>query len=95
MLIGRLYHQPFFAKLQSEVGMYNCMYMICSYFLCRNDIFSNAKPEAKLAFACNMRSYQLRCSTCPLVFGRWELSHVIFLKLRKKELLAKLSKFTK
>ena len=37
----------------------------------------------------------LRCSTCPLLFGCCELSHVIFLKLRKKELLAKLSKFTK
>ena len=34
------------------------------------------------------------CSTCPLVFGCCELSHVIFLKLRKKKLLAKLSKFT-
>ena len=30
-----------------------------------------------------------RCSRCPLVFGCWEL------RLRKKELLAKLSKFTK
>ena len=38
---------------------------------------------------------ELRCSTRPLVFGCWKLSHVIFLKLRKKELLAKLSKFTK
>ena len=37
----------------------------------------------------------LGCSTCPLVFGCWELSHVTFLMLRKKELLAKLSKFTK
>jgi hypothetical protein len=32
---------------------------------------------------------------CPLVFGCCELSHVIFLNLRKKELLGKLSKFTK
>ena len=38
---------------------------------------------------------KLRCSTCPLVFGCWVLSHVIFLMLRKKELLVKLSKFTK
>jgi hypothetical protein len=37
----------------------------------------------------------LWCSTCGLVFSCWELSHVIFLMLRKKELLAKLSKFTK
>ena len=29
-----------------------------------------------------------------LVFGCWDLSHMIFLELRKKELLAKLSKFT-
>ena len=62
MLIGRLYHQPFFAKLQSEVG--STKYMICSYFLCRNDIFSNAKPEAKLTFARNMRSYQLFYADC-------------------------------
>ena len=34
-------------------------------------------------------------STCPLVFGCWELCHVIFLMLRNTELLAKLSKFTK
>ena len=37
----------------------------------------------------------LRCSTCTLVFGCCELSHVIFLKLRKKELLAKWSKLSK
>ena len=37
----------------------------------------------------------LRSPTCPLVFGCWELSHVIFLMLRKKQLLAKLGKFTK
>ena len=30
-----------------------------------------------------------------LVFGSLELSQVIFLKLRKKDLLTKLSKFTK
>ena len=29
-----------------------------------------------------------RCSTCGLVFGCWELSHGIFLKLRNRELLA-------
>ena len=33
-------------------------------------------------------------STCPQGFSCWELSHVIFLKLRKKQVLAKLSKFT-
>ena len=37
----------------------------------------------------------LRCSTCGLVFGCWELNPMIFLKLRKKELLAKMYKFTK
>ena len=36
-----------------------------------------------------------RCSTCGLVLGCWRLNHVIFLKLKKKERLAKLSKFTK
>ena len=30
----------------------------------------------------------IRCSTCSLVFGCWKLSHVIFLKLSKKELFA-------
>ena len=39
--------------------------------------------------------FSFGCSTCPLVFGCWELSHVIFLKLKKKELLAKLNKLTK
>ena len=38
---------------------------------------------------------KLRCSTCPLHFGCWELSHMIFLMLKKKELLAMLTKFTK
>ena len=33
-------------------------------------------------------------SPCALVLGCWELSHVIFLMLRKKELHAKVSKFT-
>ena len=33
--------------------------------------------------------------TCPLLFGCWVMRHVIFLMLRRKELLAKLSKFTK
>ena len=37
----------------------------------------------------------VRRSTSPLVFGSWELSQVIFLKLRKKEVLPNLSKFTK
>ena len=49
--------------------------------------------DGKLDFARNF--LRLRCSTCPLVFGCWELSHVIFLILRKKELVAKLRKFTK
>ena len=34
-------------------------------------------------------------STCPLVFGHWVLSHKDFSHAKKKELLAKLSKFTK
>ena len=33
--------------------------------------------------------------TCPLVFGHLEMSHVIFLMLKTKEMLAKLSKFPK
>ena len=34
-----------------------------------------------------------RSPTCPLVLGCWELSHVIYLKLTKKQLLVKLEKF--
>ena len=30
-------------------------------------------------------------STCSLVFGCWELNHVIYLKLRKKEQIHKMS----
>ena len=37
----------------------------------------------------------LGSSTCALDFGCWELSNVIFLKLRKKELPAKFGKLTK
>ena len=37
----------------------------------------------------------LRWSTCVLVYFSWLLDHVIYLKLRKKEIMAKLSKFTK
>ena len=53
--------------------------------------------KAEPGFESNLARHYccLWCSTCPLVFGCWELSHVIFLVLRKKELLAKLSKFTK
>ena len=50
-----------------------------------------------LTFRANSRCiyWTLRCSTCPLVFGCWELSHIIFLMLRKKELLVDIGKFTK
>jgi hypothetical protein len=43
----------------------------------------------------NCKVFFPRGFTCPLLFGWCEYSHLIFLKLRKKELLAKLSKFTK
>ena len=36
-----------------------------------------------------------RYSTCALVFGCWELSHMIFIMLRKRELFVRLSKFTR
>ena len=36
---------------------------------------------------------KLGCSTSGLVLDCWLLSHVIYLKLRKKKLFAKLSKF--
>ena len=41
------------------------------------------------------RQIRLKCFTWPVVFDCWELIYVIFLNLRNKELLAKLSKFTK
>ena len=42
-----------------------------------------------------MHGALLWLSTCPLDFGCWLLDHVTYLKLRKKELLAKLRKVTK
>ena len=42
-----------------------------------------------------MNNVPYMCFTCALVFGCWDLSHKIFLKLRKKELIAKQNKFTK
>ena len=39
--------------------------------------------------------WYLRCPICALVLGYWELSHMIFLLLRKKELLAKALQFHK
>ena len=44
---------------------------------------------------CRGKDGRPRCSTCVLVFACWEFNHLIFLKLRKKELLADLRKFTK
>ena len=41
-----------------------------------------------------LRRLYHRWSTCLLVFGSWLLDHMIYLKLRKEELCAKLSKFT-
>ena len=38
---------------------------------------------------------KLRLSTCSLVFFIWLFDHVTYLKLRKKYVFAKLSKFTK
>ena len=65
-------------------------------------IAEDQKFQTKIS-SCGLLMFQLnqitqslvRCSTCPLVFECCKLSYVIFLKLRKKELLAKLSKFTK
>ena len=39
--------------------------------------------------------WYLRCPICALVLGYWELSHVIFPMLKKKELLAKALQFHK
>ena len=51
---------------------------------------SQVKPQKHSSFHCTHR-----CSTSPLVLDCWELTHMIFLVLSKKELLAKLSKFIK
>ena len=60
------------------------------------DTFSHSKYIRTYGYKlCWTGLYWPGCSTCPLVFGFWELSHVIYLMLRKKELLAKVSKFTK
>ena len=36
----------------------------------------------------------VRCSTCPLVFGCWELSHLIFLMQREKKNCLQIHKMT-
>ena len=51
---------------------------------------SQVKPQKHSSFHCTHR-----CSTSPLVLDCWELTHMIFLVLSKKVLLAKLSKFIK
>jgi hypothetical protein len=54
-----------------------------------------AASEWEVALVNDFQKGGLGWFTCPLVCSRCELSHVIFLKLRKKELPSKLSKFTK
>ena len=59
------------------------------------------KHSVKIKLVCNNHSNIFAAAdisillTYTWVLYMWELSHVIFLKLRKKELLAKLNKFTK
>ena len=63
-----------------------------SYLLHTCDKLCAQKDHLVLKRIKNLGTLQ---STCPLAFGCWELSYVIFLMLRKKEPLAKLCKFTK
>ena len=56
--------------------------------ICSNDVIIKVSNKSR-------QWIYFRCSTFPLVFGSCEMSHLIFLKLRKKEPLAKWSKFTK
>ena len=67
------------------------MDLINSFVLCPgfSNNFSLFQLETKTTFS---KQCWPSCSTCPLDFGCWDLSHVIFLMLRKKELLAKMSK---
>ena len=64
---------------------YNCLFN--GHFLKK----INLSPNVSSCFKSGQTKmlYSLYMYTCPLVFGCWELSHVIFLKLRKRELLAK------
>ena len=67
-------------------------------FLSKNNIlslFNFAEKETSVMSFANYWGFsdknwiKFELTLCSLVFGCWELSHVIFLKLRKKELLAK------
>ena len=69
-----------------------CMKVQLTTYYLTNKLVVGISMRLRTVMYCQIR---VRCSTCPLVFGYLELSHMIFLMLRKKELLAKLSKFTK
>ena len=69
------------------------VYLTNYWTVCREARNFFELQEKRTETQCRGTGY--RCSTCPLVFGYWLLSHVMYLKLGKKELLAKLIKFTK
>ena len=73
--------------------LYLLYWQKCTKNECKQDIiYFLLRKSIKLIIA---TTYHLgHLLTCLLVFGWWKLIHVIFLMLRKKELLAKLSKFT-
>ena len=59
--------------------------------------YTNPRTSYRLSLSNQIwmsNAYCLGSSTCPLDFGCCKLSHEIFLKLRKKELPAKVCKFT-
>ena len=58
----------------------------------RRDLRFDQQP---LVWKIEVSQTGLWSSTCGLVFGCWELSHVFFFMLRKKELNAKICKFKK
>ena len=73
--------------------------VVCQNFLClfaTKGIFCHIGQHAwfRSSRADLTSAFSLWFSTCLLVLGCWEMSHMIFLMLRKKELLVKLSKFT-
>ena len=59
-----------------------------------NDKEKSKRKQSNLTSKDAGNKFWLCCSKCPLVSDCLELNHVTFLKLRKTELLAKLSKLT-
>ena len=72
-----------------------CIWIINTIYPCKHKMQYFPAEKMCWTFCRAVVCRLLRCSTCVLVLGCWGLNHLIFLKLRKKNLRAKLCKFTK